>query len=320
MNDFCRRHLGAEVDTFTFPGGRDRKTIVIEVAGTRYALAKRSSAGRARLEANVLRVGQQTSHAPDLIAQEDVFVLQFFVDGTRLTEELEFADKSNRAILLNNAGRALLRLQSHASWATELKDAPKIGHRDGWAEDFARTPVRLAEQLEMGAPEWDLQSILPHLVLKETAFVKWDSRPGNALVKPDRSVVWIDWEHAGLASPEDDLVWLLADEWTPDLESVEQDLILELAKTSALSADELEIRFKIKAVLHSAIRLGLVFRRKGDGPWWNVRDALEHDRVGVSRGHVQRVCKRAYRLCKSVPVLDGLAAQFYEIHGYVESR
>ena len=320
IDEFCLEHLGASPDRILFPGGRDRKTIVVEAKGQSYALAKRSSIGRADLEARVLKVGSKTALVPELIAQDGAFVLQSFVKGTRLTERLEFGDHAERIELLEQAGRSLLTLQSSASWAPELKKAPRIGQRKGWALDFARTPLLLADQLQIGLSDYDINSVAALINSSETAFVKWDSRPGNAIVSDQGKIVWIDWEHAGFAAPEDDLVWLLADEWSPNIESVERSLMMSLAKSIDEPIDAFEMRFKIKVILHSTIRLGLIFRRKGDGSWWNVREALKHDRVGVSRGHVQRVCKRAYRLSKSVPEMRSLCEFFSSIHEFTSAN
>ena len=68
--------------------------------------------------------------------------------------------------------------------------------------------------------------------------------------------------------------------------------------------------FYATAVAHSAVRLSLIFSRKGTGPWWDHAACLSHDRVGVTASHVRRVARRAARWSDKVGGLRRLGAMF----------
>ncbi|WP_372885297.1 phosphotransferase family protein [Shimia sp.] len=289
----CRKTWGRAPEAIDYPGGRDRKTLVVQVEGRKYVLSQRSSAARAGLEAEALRALAPAGTVPGLVAQEGRLVIQTWVAGRRLTEALEAADQAGRAALLTAAGEGLLDLQQRGASAGLLGLAPGIAERPGWLLDFASAPMRLAEDRGLPQPGFDHWAVADRLRRRHAAFVKWDARPGNALLLPPEAVSWIDWEHCGVGSPEDDLVWLLADEWAPISPVAEGRLLARAAQQGPFGADELTYRFRAKAILHSAIRLSLIFRRKGDGPWWNPRSAMRLDRVGVSPAHVRRLCRRA---------------------------
>lgn len=315
----CRAILGADPAGVTYPGGQDRKTVVATVAGREVVVTKRSSGSRASLEALVLRTLGGESGVPELLGHRGQFVLQSKLQGQRLSEALELGELARRKSLLVSAGTVLIELQSKANASTLLDRAPKIGVRDGWQRDFARTPERLAELIGVQDFEVDIDPIVEVLEVRLPSFVKWDSRPGNALVDTSGQVGWFDWEHCGVASAEDDLVWLLADEWSPNVPEAEFELLKLLAETREVEFNALVERFHTKAVLHSMIRLGLIFRRKGDGPWWSAKSSLENDRVGVSLAHVRRVVARADRWASSHAHLRDLRGVLIATLAYAET-
>jgi len=302
----CKAHMGAEPVSIRYPGGEDRKTVVATVDDREIVVTKRTSASRAALEACVLGGLGGQSGVPKLLGHSGQFVLQSLLEGTRLSEALELAGPQDRQTLLVTAGTVLIDLQSQANSNALIEQVPKIGVRDGWHHDFAHSPDRLAEAIKAPAPDFDLETSVAIISERFSSFVKWDARPGNALVDGSGRVGWFDWEHCGVGSAEDDLVWLLADEWSPNVPEAEFQLLKLLAKTHGVDFKALTRRFQTKAVLHSMIRLGLIFRRKGDGPWWSAKSALQNDRVGVSVAHVRRVVTRADRWAAGHVHLRGL--------------
>jgi len=295
ISDFCRDLLGREVSGVDFPAGKDRKTVIVHLPDRSIVVSKRASASRAKLEASVLEKLSSTGFVPSLVGRRGGMLAQELVCGNRLSHELEMGDANDRERLLIQSGSTLLDLQEAGKQAGLNKYAPPIGNRDGWFLDFAKSPLRLAQLVNAPPPNYDAEALAKQISPKDLTFVKWDARPGNALLTPNGTVSWFDWEHCGCGSPEDDLVWLLADEWTPINEPAEDFLLRKAAQKSRSTLDELSARFRSKAILHSAVRLTLIFTRKGSGPWWNVKSAMEADRVGVSLAHVRRLCRRSRR-------------------------
>jgi len=316
----CEALLGNAPTDISYPGGMDRKTVVATVAGRGVVVTKRSSVSRADLEAAVLQALGGSDGVPALLGQRGQFVVQSQLVGRRLSEALEVADTRDRTGLLVAAGRALIALQARAN-ANGLRDmAPKIGDREGWRQDFARSPDRLADLIGEVPPTYDLVALAETIAAGRPSFVKWDARPGNALVDAKGAVGWFDWEHCGVGSGEDDLVWLLADEWAPNVPKAEFELLKTLAEAHGVAFKPLVKRFHTKAVLHSMIRLGLIFRRKGDGPWWSAKSALENDRVGVSLAHVRRVVTRADRWASAHEDMHDLRGLLQQAQSYAEAQ
>lgn len=315
---FCLDKLGARPDVIERPGGATRKTVVVEVNSQRLAISKRNSTGRAQLEAEVLSKLGSTKAVPGLILQSGRYVVQECVSGQRFPEVLETSSEKVRTERLFSAGKTLVELQKAGLEQGLITQAPAIGDRPKWYEDFASAPLRLAEQMGFEDPVFNVPAVVEKIRPKDAAFVKWDSRPGNCISTNDMDVIWFDWEHCGVGSSEDDLVWLLADEWAPISLKAEQDLLRLAAENGSLSLDEMTFRFRAKAVIHSAIRLGLIFHRKGDGPWWNARSAMKFDHVGVTLPHVRRVCRRAQIWASESPGLDGLFDVFDRTLDYAE--
>ncbi|NRB17833.1 MAG: phosphotransferase [Rhodobacteraceae bacterium] len=295
INKFCKRHWDGIPESISWPGGKGRKAAVVKVSNNHFVIAKRRSTGRATLEARVLSQLAVSNLVPELLFQDEEFIVQELIDGRRLTWALEVATSEDRQLMLIDAGSGLLSLQEKAKACGLQYMVPKIGVRPGWVEDFAQTPLRAANLLGVLQPDYDVSQIIRLMERRSPAFVKWDARPGNAIVQQDGTISWFDWEHCGVGSVEDDLVWLFADEWSPISEAAEDAILDQAAATHGVSLDELSARFRIKAVLHTLIRLILILDRKGDGPWWSIEKALEYDRVGVSQPHVHRLCKRALR-------------------------
>ncbi|WP_171021806.1 phosphotransferase [Parasedimentitalea maritima] len=317
--NFCREFFNREVSGVEYPAGKDRKTVIVHLPDRSIVVSKRASASRAKLEASVLEKLSSTGFVPSLVGRRRDILAQELICGNRLSHELERAYANNRERLLIQSGSTLLDLQEAGKQVGLNKYAPLIGDRDGWFLDFAKSPLRLAKLVNAPVPNYDAEALAKRISPKDLTFVKWDARPGNALFTPKGKVSWFDWEHCGCGSPEDDLVWLLADEWTPINKPAEEFLLQKIAQENSSSLDELSARFRSKAILHSAVRLALIFSRKGSGPWWNVKSAMMADRVGVSLPHVRRLCRRASGWSASLEGSVNLAELFTATEEYASS-
>lgn len=313
---FCRAEWDMDPSDIQYPGGSGRKTVQVTVGGATYVVSKRSSGSRARLEGDVLSRLSDMELVPKLISRRENVVVQELVTGERLTSALERADAQGREDLLIKSGLSLLEAQIYAEKAGLNALVPRIGVRPNWKKDFANSPFRLAQEFGFDCSGYDSDRVVNILVQGRPSFVKWDARPGNAMLAENR-LIWIDWEHCGLAATEDDLVWLMADEWTPISPDAEISLLTDFAMRREEDFEKLSQRFYVKAVLHCAIRASLIFRRKGEGPWWNPYEAMKHDRVGVTAAHVRRVCLKAERWAvenSETQMLVGLFKHVREMH------
>lgn len=319
LSQFCVKTWGSRPGNVEMPGGAGRKTVIVTYGDDAFVVSKRKSEGRAQLEAAALAVLAPTGLAPKLVHRDGDWIVQEKVDGERLTYLLEIGTQDERERLLTNAAIGLITLQETGTRLGLPRIAPKIGARDRWAEDFADTPLRLAERLGLPIADYSAGTVVPFLKCDEPVFVKWDARPGNALVRPDGGIIWFDWEHCGCRAPEDDLVWLFADEWSPICAPAVKAALTHLAATSGVSLRDLTERFWHKAVMHSIYRLMLIVDRKGDGGWWSAARAMDKDRVGVTLAHVRRVCRRAADLAEKADQLQPLIPFFADVENHFET-
>lgn len=310
LDDFCRSTWGQIPDAVEKPGGPRRKTVVVRIGEDCFVVSKRNSSSRARLEAAALDSFSGTGQVPRLVLQDKEWVVQERIVGERLSLRMEMAEADGRRNLMIAASRGLISLQQAGTATALLEIAPRIGARPGWFEDFARLPTHLADRMGIVIDDYDGSLIAPSLQGETRVFVKWDARPGNALVTKNDKLVWFDWEHCGTGSPEDDLVWFFADEATPTDEPATRVAIAYAADVFGLEHTKLETRFLRKAVLHSIQRLLLILDRKGNGSWWSVREIMERDHVGVTPAHVRRLCVRATAWTRLLPEMQPLIPLF----------
>jgi hypothetical protein len=158
-------------------------------------------------------------------------------------------------------------------------------------------PGELAEMLGLPPPPLPREAGDILGAMPRQGFVKWDCRPGNAIVTDKGHVVWIDWEHACRGEPFEDLAWLLCDEWVPEWPEAEQRLMDKYLKPLLEKAedDPKMLYMAVFATLHMLVRLKTILRLKGDGPWWKRETCLEHDLLGVTQETALRLARRAAR-------------------------
>ena len=313
VNAFCRAHWSTVPDAIEFPGGQGRKTVVVQMGPRRFAISRRKTEGRARLEAMVLEQLSATGRVPQPVFCDGRFVVQQYVQGQRLTEALELASAPERRKLLSEAADALVTMQAVATENALDQSVPEIGARPNWFLDFSFSSKRLSDQLNVSIEAYPVEDVARLISRKDASFCKWDARPGNAVMADGKSV-WFDWEHCGRGSVEDDLVWLFSDEWTPIAP------FPDFARVLGVKHDRvagIEARFIAKSILHICIRLSLIFQRKGTGPWWSAQEAMRHDRVGVTPAHVRRLCQKGGRLCEGQRQWEPVASLFRQIEALV---
>ena len=315
FDQICHAAFGRLPDAIAKPGGDSRKTVIIRIGARPFAVSNRGSEGRAGLEALILRNLVGTGLVPRLVFAKGTYVVQEYIAGKRLSVVLDEATPNEARTLLAQAARGLAVLQEAAVRKGIVGQVPKIGDHQGWLEDLMDMPSHLAKRFHLEVPALDRKAILRHIQVDRFQFVKWDARPGNAIVTEQGKIVWIDWEHCGRRQAPDDLVWLLADEWAPDIADIETELLSLFLGPHSVQEASAEVGFTIMATLHSFIRLDLILSRKGDGPWWDHDTCRAADHIGVTKMHAQRVLSKAARWASSnqtMSVLTPLLQQLSE--------
>jgi hypothetical protein len=304
---FCKAHFGQEPDRIQTPGGRRRKTIIVEYGPDLYVVSRRKTVARARLEEHVLKALAPTGHVPGFVARSERYLVQEYVPGQRLTKALETAAPQQQRHLVSLALQTLAQLQAAAAQTGLSDQAPAIGKKKGLEDSLLTRPERIATILNIAAPRFDRAALRRDFTAGAPVFVKWDARPGNALLRPDGSVCWFDWEDSGRYVSQADPAWFLADEWCPDFG---EDPLLEGFAPEGLADSPEYLSF---AILHSCHRLWLILDRKGSGRWWSYESCLENDYIGVTAQHVDRICTRAARWASRLEGAEAFLTFFAEV-------
>ena len=293
--------LGATVSSVEYPGGRSRESYRLGLADGRTLIAtRRATLDLARREAAILAaLGRHGVPAPALLGDNGAqILLQEELSGVRLSRALADADGRPARVeaLLDSALGALA--EAHAAGSAEglERRVTTLGETEPWRRRLVERPAALGRHLELPAPAFDEPAVIERIAVRTPRFVKWDARPGNALVDERSRVHWFDWEHAGARNRLDDLAWALGDEFVPDDPDVEARLLERHLPRFADGLDEIDARDYLATygTLHVAVRLGLILKHVDDA-WWDLDRCIAEDRIGVTLGCALRLCARGAR-------------------------
>jgi hypothetical protein len=217
---------------------------------------------------------------------------------------------------LDAALAALARCHEAGRAAGLGKGAATLGAATDWRATFATMPGRIGDATGVAPPAIDSARLADGVLPRTVAFVKWDARPGNAIVRDTGRVAWFDWEHAGVRSPLDDVAWLLGDEYVGDLPGIEHALLARHLAAFAGDLDDDAARDYLMTVLclHACVRLALILSyRLRDGRWWDRRQTIREDRVGVDIGYALTLCAKAGRWARETRLTRPLSPWFADV-------
>jgi len=315
INELAEKRLGSRIAKLQYPGGKSRRSCrAILRNGKSVIVSKRKTLKRSQLECQALRtLSKADMPVPQLLCSDGRLFFQEDVGDRRLSTSLhDPATSQERLALLDSAVVGLSAIQNCASQAGLDSQVPLLGSDKAWRQEFAERPGAIGKHLGVAAPDINIEAVADAIAVRQPRFVKWDSRPGNALVDADNTVIWIDWEHCGARNRLDDLAWLLADEYVEDDVAVEDQLIdRHLDKFGdGLDSNSAFEYLMTYGTLHMCIRLGLILDRKGDDDWWDEEYCLAGDKIGVTRQMAERQCRRAGRWAANSRMLSDLSDWF----------
>ena len=318
----CERLIGARVTDMEFPGGNSRDSVrLLLKKGAPVYVSTRSRKRKADVERVVLKtVSRAGANVPQLLGSDGhKMLIQEEIPGDRLSQVIH--KRSDKTVLqyLDNALDSLAKIQQVGSENGLDEKLPRLGDTHEWLVGLLGQPAVLGRFFDIPAPRPELKQLENLLAIRKSRFVKWDSRPGNAIAKSDGQVYWIDWEHSGTRNRLDDMVWLLADEFVPNLPKVEDELLDKFlpAFSDDLSIDQARKYFYAFGVFHLTIRMGLIFKYKKDASWWSYEKCLARDKAGVTLKNAMRLCKRGERWAAINPETLVLSAWFKEMEAKI---
>ena len=311
----CRRLLNAPdaraEKPAVIPYKRRRASSVRVTVGDRTVIAtRRRKAAMARKEAGVLRsLGEEQAPVPAVLAFDGEWLIQEDLGTRRLSRILRDADAVEGEAWLDRALRALAACQEAGRRTGLERKVPWVVNR----RLRLGAPGRLGETLGVPAPPLPRQLAELYDAAPRRHFVKWDARPGNAMVRADGTIAWIDWEHCCRSERLADLVWLLCDEWVPDDPAAEQRLLEEHRHAFVGGGARQTDYLALFGTLHMIVRLDVILKLKGNGPWWNADVCLEHDLLGVTADETAALARRAARWAARAAVTEPLAPWLREL-------
>ena len=323
VKSICAELLKIEVDRIEFPGGNTRDAVRVNIGPLSVIVSKRKSLQRAQLESTVLRLlNQGGAPVPRLIAYRDHFLIQQDMGSQRLSERLNASSETQVIELLESALTRLSTIHEIGKANSQFKSVVILGDKAQWLVSLAKSAERLGVLLGIPAPSLDIDKPVELLRVDEPTFIKWDARPGNAVLSADGEVNWIDWEHCGRRHPLDDVVWLLADEYTPYLPQEESALITRVLPMFAngYSLDQAHEYLRVFGTFHSCIRIAMILNHQSKGGWWDFQRCLELDRVGVVRELAIQSCQRAAHWSNHSQLTDSLTPWFGDVLRSIEKR
>jgi len=330
INELAKERLGLPITKVQFPGGRSRQSYrAILENGQTIIVTKRKTKERSQLECRALStLSKAGMPVPDLLASDGHLFFQQDVGRQRLSERLHACTTaSERLTLLDNAMVGLSNIQHCASDAGLDRVVPTLGGDNAWRLQFAELPQTIGQFMGLTAPAVNTDAVIETLVVRHPRFVKWDARPGNALVNASNEVIWVDWEHCGARNRLDDLAWLLADEYNIDDAASESELLnrhLDKFKDERDSNTAFEY-LMVYGTLHTCVRLGMILHRKdrnkggreGHGKnkrdWWDAEYCMAGDKIGVTQEMAVRQCQRASRWAANSSLLNDLSKWFNQV-------
>ncbi|MGO1118568.1 phosphotransferase [Rhodovibrionaceae bacterium A322] len=288
-----------KVRGYAEPGGRGRRSFrLIFQDGESVIATRRQSLRRADLEVRILRtLREQGAPVPSVLAYKEQWLFQQDFQGPRLSQVLARSPQDRVRHCLLPALDSLVRLRRAADQSDLSRQLPVMGGKKQWITSLIKSTAALPDLPMPPAPMLSVEEIAGRLAVRQPRFIKWDARPGNAIMIRDGSVQWVDWEQCGCRNPLDDVVWMLSDEYTPDDPEGETLLLKHYLPLidPELSLEEALSYFYLYATFHSAVRLRLILNRKGEGDWWDPAACVARDRVGVTLEHALMLCSRAER-------------------------
>jgi hypothetical protein len=309
----CRRLFGTEPTAVERIAGRRRASLRVEIGGRRAIATPRKHPGRARMEVAVLQaLAPLTVAVPRIYGFASGWLFQEDLGGRRLSQALAASPPEARAAWLERALESLAGIQAAAARAGLAARLPRLGADPEWRARLAAMPARIGDRLDRPAPALDMDALVEALNPARFGFVKWDSRPGNAIAREDGTVAWFDWEHCGARDPLDDPAWLLGDEYVALDGAAEEELFEGAIARFAADRDPGEARAYLATygALHATVRLSLVLKYKADGDWWDPAYCLERDKIGVTLDCALTLTGRAARWAARSPRLRPLAAWY----------
>jgi hypothetical protein len=313
----CKQLLDQTAIRLDFPGGRHRASFRLILENGKSVIAtRRADASRSYYESLVMR-RLENCHAPTPkhYAYNGLVMIQEDLHGTRLSDALRnCTSEEHYSFLMEQALSSLLEIHHIAAKEGLAHAVPVLGCEPDWLIGLIDRTALIGNYLNIPCPTVPVNQLFNCLYLLKPSFVKWDSRPGNAMLDSDNNIKWFDWEHCCARNPIDDMAWLLCDDAVPNYENAEESLIDKFlpAFADGRNLDDARTYLEVFGVHHTCVRLGRLLDAKGSDSWEVYDNSLEVE-AGLQLHTAISLCRRAAFWAKKNKMTRMLQDWFLEI-------
>ncbi|MGV6811238.1 MAG: hypothetical protein ACWA47_03255 [Brevirhabdus sp.] len=306
----AEKQFGRTVRKITAPGGRGRASARVHFDDLTVIATYRPEQRSRDMEQRLLEHFNGTdAPVPRLLGRQGDVLFQQDLGNLRMPRALTDASQDQARDIAAAGLTSLWRIKSIAEDLGIVDQLPVIAHSKDWALNYISAPLRLSRLLSVEPPELDHARVLSTLLPKPAAFVKWDARPGNAIVLGDGSVSWFDWEHYGRRGGYEDFPFLFGDEFWPLDAEASIEAFIETAPKDM--HDQVPVLVRLTA-LQAAQRLSLINQRHNEKGWLEATVALGQDRVGTAPELVRNLARHGADWASRDPLVEPLANWFLE--------
>jgi len=312
----CQQLLGQKLVAIEFPGGMHRSSFRLTLENGHSVIAsRRFNAGRSFYESLVMRrLEKHQAPIPKHYAYNGLVMIQEELSGVRLSDALQNCSEEQYVKMMSSALDALLEIHEIAEKEKLSEVVPIIGCEHDWLIAFIDRTALLGNYMGIPTAKIPVKQIYDCLMLLKPRFIKWDARPGNAMLGDDGKVKWFDWEHCCARNPMDDMAWLLCDDAVPNYPEAEDQLIdtYLAAFADGRKLDEARVYLDVFGMHHACVRLCRILNEKDSDSWLAYENSISVQHGSPLRT-AQQLCKRASRWAGKNPMTASLAEWFLQI-------
>jgi len=322
-----RTLTGFDAKVFSFPGLRKRdlsgnlSILATMHNNEKVMMTYRGNSHLAKLEALVLKnLSECGASVPRLLNQSGNWLIQEYLGDARLSQSLNIDDEKLKLNLLED-GLSSLQENQNIALQIGLNDLVlPICNNDAWRNERVRYLDELGRVTKIPSPKINKEKVFNLLKVKPLSFIKWDARPGNAIVRENKNVFWFDWEHCGLRAGIDDLVWFLCDEWISCNENTETLLIDKFVQhfdRNELNVPRLKYVY-VHGTVHMCGKLLKIIQKKVETNWWSRDFCLKFEQMGITLNEAKKLARKASRWARNDQLTAPLSNWLIDVEDIIE--
>lgn len=311
-------HLGERVLKVRAPGGRNRGSLLLELADRSVYVSRRESDGRTRLEADVLgALSPETDLVPQFLGIRDGLAFQSDLGSDRISLNVRKLEPDGQYDLAYRAVRSLFEIHAAARRVDLHNKTPQLGASRDWVAALVGDAHALPGHIGHQSVRFDEDAVIEFIGTPRRQFVKWDARSGNAVVDVAGTVRWFDFEYAGTRHGAEEFAWLIGDEVWPVPAETMMSVIEEAFEDPELTWPAYRRYIEVFTVFHAVQRLNGILAGITEKGWMDFNTVLRKDKIGRNPHFVCNLARNAAWMADRNAMTAPLSRMFDRLHDAV---